>query len=301
MSVDPAVAAYRIGAAVSQRTPPGVIAPLRRGGSFLAARAMGDRRFMIGRHLQRVNGGPIPKRRLDRMIDQAFDAYAEYWVTSARLPELSDAEIDNGFSYDGFGHIEDGWARGVGPILALPHLGSWEWAGRWLTCRPGYEVTVVVEPQNPPELFELMVDYRRKFGMNVVPLGPDVAGIVTKALKDNHVVCLLCDRDIAGGGIEVDFFGETTTLPGGPATLALRTGAAIVPVAVYQAGDRHHAVCRPPVPAERLGRLRSDVGRVTQLLARELEVLVRGAPTQWHLMQPNWPSDHEALAERGAR
>jgi KDO2-lipid IV(A) lauroyltransferase len=34
---------------------------------------------------------------------------------------------------------------------------------------------------------------------------------------------------------------------------------------------------------------------VTQLLADELELLIREAPEQWHLMQPNWPSAYVAL------
>ena len=46
-----------------------------------------------------------------------------------------------------------------------------------------------------------------------------------------------------------------------------------------------------PIPAEREGRLRDDVVRVTQVLAHELEDLIRAAPEQWHLLQPNWPSD----------
>jgi KDO2-lipid IV(A) lauroyltransferase len=50
-------------------------------------------------------------------------------------------------------------------------------------------------------------------------------------------------------------------------------------------------VLQPPVPAERQGRLRADVERVTGALARRLEDLIRAAPEQWHLMQPNWPSD----------
>ena len=105
-------------------------------------------------------------------------------------------------------------------------------------------------------------------------------------------MCLLCDRDIEGDGVEVEFFGERTTLPGGPATLALRTGATLLPVAVYfRPGRDHLGVVRPPVPVEREGRLRDDIARITQVLARELEALIRAAPEQWHLLQPNWPSD----------
>ncbi len=124
-----------------------------------------------------------------------------------------------------------------------------------------------------------------------------------RALKANHVVCLLCDRDIGGGGVEVDFFGERTRIPGGPATMALRTGAAIIPVGVYQLPTgRHHAVVRPALDVERQGRLRDDVARATQLLAHELELLIRARPEQWHLMYPNWPSDEVALdAFRAAR
>ena len=58
-----------------------------------------------------------------------------------------------------------------------------------------------------------------------------------------------------------------------------------------------HAICRPPLDTERQGRLREDVHRVTQQLAGELERLIRRRPDQWHLMGPNWPSDHAALEE----
>ncbi len=99
-------------------------------------------------------------------------------------------------------------------------------------------------------------------------------------------------RNLVGNGIEVEFFGERTTLPGGPATLALRTGASILPTAVYSGpGKNHTALILDPIPAERTGRLRQDVTRITQLLARALEELIRRAPDQWHLFQPNWPSD----------
>ena len=88
---------------------------------------------------------------------------------------------------------------------------------------------MVVEALEPPELFEWFADLRRAFGMNIIPLDADAGTAVVRALRDNHVVCLLCDRDIGGGGVEVEFFGERTLLPGGPATLALRTGAPVLP------------------------------------------------------------------------
>jgi KDO2-lipid IV(A) lauroyltransferase len=151
---------------------------------------------------------------------------------------------------------------------------------------------VVVEPVEPLELFEWFARVREAIGMEIVPLGPDAGPAVLRALKANRIVCLLCDRDLAGDGVPVDFFGERTTLPGGPATLALRTGAPLIPSGVYfRPHGGHYAKIGPPMVVEREGRLRDDVGRITQELTRRFEELIRMAPEQWHLMQPNWPSD----------
>jgi KDO2-lipid IV(A) lauroyltransferase len=289
--------AYRTAAALARVLPPPIAALTGRVGALGAANALADRRLIVERNLKRVRPD-LEGLALRRAVQRTFDSYARYWIESFRLPGTSTAELDAGMSYEGFDHIEHALASPVGPILALPHLGGWEWAGFWLSATLREKVTVIVEPLEPPELFDWFVELRRSFGMNVVPLGAGAGTSIIRALKDHHVVCLLCDRDVGGGGVEVEFFGERTTLPAGPATLALRTGAALLPTAVYYEGRGHHALVRPPVPAERRGRLREDVARVTQLLAHELEGLIRRAPEQWHLMQPNWPSDHEALRAR---
>jgi lauroyl/myristoyl acyltransferase len=172
-------------------------------------------------------------------------------------------------------------------------LGGWEYAAAWANNR-GHRMLAVVEDIEPPELFEWFLEQRRLLGLDIVALGPDASAVVTRALRDNRIVALLSDRDLTGDGVEVEFFGERTTLPAGPATLALRTGATLVTLAVYfRPGRDHLAVIRPPIPVEREGRLREDVARITQQLAYEFEALIREAPEQWHLMQPNWPSDFD--------
>jgi phosphatidylinositol dimannoside acyltransferase len=199
----------------------------------------------------------------------------------------------------GFGHVAQAIADGHGPIMLLPHLGSWEWAGFWVPQVADIPITVVVEPVEPPALFEFFVSYRRQLGMNVVPLGPTVTAEALKAIKARHMLCLLCDRDLEGTGVEVEFFGERTTLPGGPAMLGLRTGAPLLPTACYFKHRGITCTIKPPIPCERTGRLRDDVARITQDIAHALEDLIRVAPEQWHLQQPNWPSDWDALAAIG--
>ena len=253
------------------------------------------RRRMLARHLARVLGPeapPVGSRRMGRLVDQAIASYARYWAESLRIPGLSAAELNAGITYDGYERITAGREAGRGTILVLPHLGGWEWAGAQLAAI-GHPVSVVVERLEPPDLFEWFVAFRQKLGMNVIPVGPSAATQCAVALADNHLLCLLSDRLIAGTGVEVDFFGEKTQLPAGPATLALRTGAALLPAAVYfdARTDDHLGLVLPALDTARRDGLRADVQRVTQDVAQAFEILVRRAPTQWHLMQPNWPSD----------
>jgi KDO2-lipid IV(A) lauroyltransferase len=284
--------AYRAGSSLARAVP----APVAKGAAAAAgvgaSLAPGERRRLVARHLRRADPS-LRGLRLQRAVAGAFRSYARYWAESFRLPGVSPAELDAGLSYEGFEHVLAAREAGKGAIMAVPHLGGWEWAGFWLTRVQGIPITAVVERLEPPELFEFFADLRRSFGFELVPLGPEAGPACIRALRQNHILCLLCDRDLVGGGPEVTFFGERTTLPGGPATLALRTGAPILPSAIYFHGRGHHGVVLPAVPVERTGALRDDVARITQEVAHRLEDLIRAAPQQWHLMQPNWPSDRE--------
>lgn len=283
---------YKAGSLAAQVTPGPMAQAMASFVGVGLSQSMRSRRSMIERHLQRVNPS-LKGFALRRAVQSSFDSYARYWVESFKVPSLSKQAVARAFSTQGFDeHVGGALERGKGAILALPHLGGWEWAGRWLADQ-GHTVTVVVEPLDNQEVFDWFVDLRSKLGMHVVPLGPGAAAAIVRALKANEIVCLLSDRDISRNGIEVEFFGERTTLPGGPATMALRTGAALLPTATYftEHYNGHHAVVRPPIPTVRRGTLREDVTRITQHLARELELLIGRAPEQWHLFQPNWPSD----------
>lgn len=255
------------------------------------ALGMRGRRSMLERHLRRVHGNDISAADLQREVRRSFASYARYWMESFRLPTLTPALLDAGMAEDGMHYLTEAVRTGTGAILAIPHLGGWDFGGAWLATK-GIRATVVVEPLEPPELFEWFAAFRQSLGMTVVPLGPAAGTAVLGALKRGEIVCLISDRDIGGNGVEVEFFGERTTLPSGPAMLALRTGAPLLSAAVYFTEGRGHAgVVRPPIDAQRTGTFRQDVARITQTMAHELEYLIRRAPDQWHLFQPNWPSD----------
>jgi phosphatidylinositol dimannoside acyltransferase len=286
--------AYRAGATAAQLVPPSLAVPIARAIGRAAAPLMPAQRRMAARHQRRADPEATQADGSRSNVEGVFDSYGRYWLEMLRLPaEVRAGNVAPHCVINGFEHIEAGLALGKGVILALPHLGGWEWAGAAMAVR-GHRLVAVVERIEPPELLEWFAEQRAAIGIDVVALGPEVSSTVLRALRDNRIVCLLSDRDIEGDGVEVEFFGERTTLPGGPATLALRTGATLLPCAVYfRSGRDHEGVIRPPIPVERSGRLRDDIARITQAVANELELLIRAEPEQWHLLQPNWPSDRE--------
>jgi phosphatidylinositol dimannoside acyltransferase len=252
-------------------------------------------RAMNERHLHRVlaSEGVEPDPALVRRWSRrSFDSYARYWCDGARLPYESAAGVRARWQLlEGREHLRDAMARGRGIVMALPHVGSWEWGGYWLGLED-MPMTAVVERLEPEQLFEWFVAQRAAMGLTAVPLGDGSSSAMLRALKDNHLAGLVSDRDMVGNGVEVEFFGEKTTLPAGAATLALRTGAPLLPVVVYSGpGNWHTGVVHAPLDTSRQGRMREDIARVTQDLATTFEHDIRARPEQWHLFQPNWPSD----------
>jgi KDO2-lipid IV(A) lauroyltransferase len=250
-------------------------------------------RRIVHKNMRRVLGPDVDERTVDRFTTAAFDSYAHYWVDASRLGLIRGRQVDDRFTIEGMEHVEASMRRAKGTVVALPHIGNWEYGGLWLAAH-GYSMMCVAEVLDPPELYEWFVAQRERLGLEILPLQSDTTARLLAALREGRLLGLVADRDLIGNGVEVDFFGERTTLPGGSAMLALRSGADLMTAAVYHyRGDRHHAVVNPPIDCARTGRLRDDVARITQQIAREMEVLIKRAPEQWHLFQANWPSDRE--------
>lgn len=288
----------RTAAAVSRVLPPSLAVPLA-GVAGRAYRTLAaDERVVVERNLRRIYGDtPFD---VDRSVDAVFEGYARYWYDTLRLPHLGAQAIDRGFTYEGLERILDPVEQGATPVVAMPHVGSWEWAAAWMTQVAGLRVSVVAERLEPEELFDWFVGFRQGLGMDVIPLGPSAAAELARAVEPGRLIALVGDRDVSGDGIPVEFFGEHTTMPGGPALLALRNGVPLLPAAVYHRDGRCHGVVAEPLDTTRQGRLREDVARVTQELAHAFEVLIAAAPEQWHVLQPNWPSDLVALGREHA-
>jgi len=298
------LALYRAGLAAAAVLPGSVGCWLAESTGQVVARLpdRDGRRAVVASHMTRVVGHPLEQREVRRMVAEVYSNYARYWAESLRLPSLAPDVVIGGVTVVGQEHLDAALARGKGVVLAAPHLGGWEWGAMYLVAR-GLPVTVAVEALKPPEVFEWFVSYRERLGMQVVPVGPGAGAAILRALKDNHVVCLLSDRLVSrASGVEVSFFGAKVEMPAGPVTLALRSGAPLLPAAIYtgRGADAHTIVYRPVLELPAGAHFRDAVRSGTQELAWELEALVRKEPTQWHLVQPNWPGDPELRTREGS-
>jgi KDO2-lipid IV(A) lauroyltransferase len=255
---------------------------------------MPGRRTMVTRHAARLG---IPPERRRRAVRSVFAGYGRYWAEAFWVRPRRRRQIEETTEVSGLDAVRIAQAERRGMVFALPHLGNWEFAGP-IADQLDMELVAVAENLSNRHIREWFVRLRKSMGIGIV-LATGQAQVMREleaVLARNGGVALVCDRDIKGRGVEVEFFGERTTLPAGPVALALRTGAALFPVGAYfDAGPGHHVVVRPPVKLVASGDRAEDLRRGTQQLARELEELIRRAPEQWHLLQPNWPSDRAAV------
>ncbi|GAB4686104.1 phosphatidylinositol mannoside acyltransferase [Mycobacterium avium subsp. hominissuis] len=226
----------------------------------------------------------------DALMRASLASYARYWREAFRLPSMDLTELGRRLqdSVRGEDNLDAALRAGRGAVIALPHSGNWDMAGVWLAQSHG-TFTTVAERLKPESLYRRFIAYRERLGFEVLPLSGGERPpfeVLCDRLRDNRVVCLMADRDLTRTGVQVDFFGEATRMPAGPAKLAIATGAALLPVHVHFEGEGWRFLIYPALDCSS-----GDVGAITQVLADHFEKNIAAHPEDWHMMQPQWLAD----------
>jgi phosphatidylinositol dimannoside acyltransferase len=249
----------------------------------------------LRKNLARVTGVE-PARVPGGLIRASLASYARYWREAFRLPTMDHHKIGQELSVLG---IERLWAAldaGRGAVLAAPHSGNWDMAGVWLAQNYG-TFTTVAERLEPESLYNRFIAYRESLGFEVLPLSGGERPpyeLLCERLRDNRPVCLMAERDLTRTGVQVDFFGEPTRMPAGPAKLAVETGAALFPVHCWFEPDGWGMGVYPELDTSS-----GNVTAITQLLADRFAENIAAYPADWHTLQPQWLAD--LSEERRAR
>jgi lauroyl/myristoyl acyltransferase len=262
------------------------------GGRIAHGRA-GKRRAMAERHMARILGGDPDS--VDDVAREAgrrvFERYGVYTAETLWLRERRIESVYGGIEIEGLHHWDAARSAGRGVILALPHIGNWEFAALHPLVE-GVRLIAVAEELADPAMVAWFTEMRGRFGIEVVLAGDAaLTRRLLEALRGDAAIALVTDRDVTGNGIGVDFFGERTRMPIGPGALARISGAPLLPVACYLTDDGHRIVARAPIEVPRTSDRRADGAAAVQSLAHEFEDLIRVEPDQWHVLQPQWPSD----------
>ena len=284
---------YLLGWAVVCRTPRRWAEWMFRQVADQLWRRQGPRVRQLEANLARVIGPDPSVSELRRLSRDAMRSYLRYWLEAFRLPVIPRAEILGrmraaGEERTAFRHL----AAGRGVIFALPHMGNWEHAGAWIVLRGAGKVTTVAERLRPASLYDRFVALRQSLGIEVLPHsgGAGRFGALAQRLRGG-LVCLLCERDLTGTGIEVEFFGEPARIMGGPAALAEQTGAALMPVTLWYEGQNWGAHIHQEIPVPQTGTRQEKIAAMTQQLARVLEAGIASHPQDWHMLQKVFVAD----------
>jgi phosphatidylinositol dimannoside acyltransferase len=281
---------FSAGWRLTRMLPARAAASLFRLGADLAVRRDGPAVRQLRRNLARV----VPQAgddELDELVRAGIRSYARYWCEAFRLPSLDHAalfaELDP--YIDGQEYLDKALAEGNGAVVALSHSGNFDMAGVWVARRHG-QFTTVAERLRPESLYRRFLAYRESLGFEILPLtGGDrhTFVVLSQRLRANKVVCLVSDRDLTATGVPVTFFGERARMPGGPALLAARTGAALLPVGGWFTDDGWAFRIHPPIAVGG----RAGVPAATQALADVFAGDIAAHPADWHMTQRLWPAD----------
>ena len=258
-------------------------------------------RGVVAANLSRVLGRPPSSPLVQAAVKDAFRSYARYWYDTFHIRALPPERVMSRMRFVGVEHLEAATEGGRGAVLALPHLGNWDVAGHYVVLR-GWPVTAVAEMLKPEALFRLFYDHRVALGMGVVPLAEDrtAAEELVRRVGENHLIALVADRDLKGGGVVVEMFGEERTIPAGPALLSLTTGSPLHAASPYDLEDGWSLEIGPRIEIERTDSLRDDVTTLTRELAKRFERSIAAAPTQWHMFQPAWEGEERKRAPKAS-
>jgi len=291
----------RGGIALAGKTPRPMRYALSSGLSSASYLGWRSKRLVTQQNMSKVLCLPVSDPRVRRA---AFLSWSNYGRTASDLiyfPHMNMNEIDartldmtQGGTWREF--VRQGLEPGRGTVIATAHFGSWDIAGAVVARH--FPMSAIVETFKDPQFNALMQGQRLAKQVGVIPM-ENAPRQVLRDLHQNKVVAIVADRPMTREtGIEITFFGHTTYVPAGPAALALKAGATILPGFVWY-GRKKQLFVRafPPLsmrPVTGLEERNHEIARLTQGIYSALEEMVREWPTQWFMFRPFWPAEDGA-------
>ena len=282
-----------------------VINALPRGVAMRAAAAVGNVAYDVAGDKQRLIHANLARpmklapddRRVRRASRRAFRNYAKYLVDMMRIGDLTPAEARELVSIENLEILAIARAEEKGVVICTVHIGGMDMIGPAVKAE-GVSIHVVADDTTYGRLYDHLAAVRARQGIFLIGWR-NLRGLF-RALRDRKNLVLFCDGGYRRGDVPVEFCGEPTTFPIGPATLAAKSGAPLLAVACRRLPDDRFSArglplihCASTEPGE--------IHRATQAIADALTEVVTEDPGQWYMFRPVWPeSDADRAAARAA-
>jgi phosphatidylinositol dimannoside acyltransferase len=270
------------------------------GASIGAASYFGwpSKRSVTRLNMAQITGRPAHDPYVKRLALASWRNYGRYTSDFISFPHLDVDRVERNLR--DLSESEGGWQgctqsalqAGRGALFVTAHFGNWDMGGAILARH--HPVSAVAETFSDEQLNQLLQNHRKEKGIGIIPMEGSARPIL-RLLQQNQFAAIVVDRPVAvDQGTEVTFFGRKTYVSSGPAALALKSGAAIVPGFVwYGHHNEFNARMFPPIfPQQVKGVERAkEISRLTQRMYDALEVMIREWPTQWYMFRQFWPSE----------
>jgi KDO2-lipid IV(A) lauroyltransferase len=214
---------------------------------------------------------------------KAWKNFARGVLETCEVMHLSKEAIVSSISIQGEEHLKQALAKGNGVLALSAHLGAFTMIGPRLAAGD-YPFSIVVKQPNDEHFARCLDDLRAQKGFRTISAKPRKEAVrgILKSLRENRVVLVIAD-EFKSGDVTVDFMGQQSPAPRGPATLALRTGAVTLPMFMtWRADGSLCLLIEPEILPVRCEDLQKSVAATTALFTRHLESAIRRFPEQWN-------------------
>lgn len=231
-----------------------------------------------------------------RICHCCFENLGKGLMEVLQFPRLTSENLDRLVAFEGKQNIDDALEMGRGVIILTAHFGNWELLGASLALS-GYGINFIVRPARSPRLDVLVNRNRESMGIGCIPRGRSVRGAL-RCLRRNELLGILADIDTRVDGVFVDFFDRPAFTPRGPVSIALRTGAALLPAFIIrQKDDTHRVVVEKALELEITGALEEDIRANTARFTKIIESYIRKYPEQWIWIHQRWKTQPSAVRD----
>lgn len=244
----------------------------------------------IGRRSLALAFPQLPPAEREGLLRREFRQLGWLLAEFAHFPRHTTETIQEVILYDGYENYQRAAAAGQGVLFLTAHMSAWELAS-FAHSVHGHPVAFLNRPLDNPLVDALINRYRCLWG-NVAVDRTNAARPVLERLRQGGAVGILFDQNVfpEAGGVFAAFFGLPAATTSGPARLALRTGAAVVPGFVLwdEKLGKYRLRFDPPVELSRTGDTEADVAAATARFNQILESYVRRYPDQWLWVHRRW-------------